>query len=258
MSTNYTLTYSEGVKGWTSFYSYYPEFILGMNQYLYTFKGGNLWRHNVSETRNNYYGEQGVSTITSVFNQEPTSQKLFKTIEQESNDSWDCTLRSDLGSGYMPATYFELKEGSYFSYIRRKSNDLNLALRSAQGIGSVASTTGALPFTVTLTYNFAVGSMVSIGDKVYSYNDPAAAVPLTEIGTITGISENRKTLTIDSQGNLPNGYVVTDGAYTLYIKESVAESYGTLGYFLEFTLENDSTSAVELFNVDSEVFKSNP
>ena len=46
MPENYTLTYSESVKGWPSFYSYYPDFILGMNQYLYTFKGGNLYRHN--------------------------------------------------------------------------------------------------------------------------------------------------------------------------------------------------------------------
>jgi hypothetical protein len=50
---NYTLTYSESSKGWPSFYSYHPEWIQGMNQYLYTFKGGNLYRHNVNDTRNN-------------------------------------------------------------------------------------------------------------------------------------------------------------------------------------------------------------
>ena len=52
---NYTVTYSESVKGWPSFYSYFPDFILGMNQYLYTFKGGNLYRHNNNERLNNYY-----------------------------------------------------------------------------------------------------------------------------------------------------------------------------------------------------------
>ena len=33
-----TITYSEDSKGFPSFYTYCPEFIKGMNQYLYTFK----------------------------------------------------------------------------------------------------------------------------------------------------------------------------------------------------------------------------
>jgi len=103
-----------------------------------------------------------------------------------------------------------------------------------------------------------LGSMISIGDTVFSYNDPAAVDPITEIGTITALSEDRKILTVDGSGNLPNGYSITDGTYTLYTKNSVAESYGTLGYYLEFTLKNTNSNSVELFNVDSEVFKSAP
>ena len=82
-ATDYTLTYSETVKGWPSFYSYMPEYIMGMNQYLYTFKGGNLYRHNTNTIRNRYYGVDYPSTMTSVFNQEPTTVKVFKTIEEK-------------------------------------------------------------------------------------------------------------------------------------------------------------------------------
>ncbi len=35
---NYTLSYSEGVQGWTSFFSFYPDWMIGMNNYFYTFK----------------------------------------------------------------------------------------------------------------------------------------------------------------------------------------------------------------------------
>ena len=49
-----TITYSEAVKGFPSFYSYIPDYIMGMNNYLYTFKGGNLYRHNTNNTRNNF------------------------------------------------------------------------------------------------------------------------------------------------------------------------------------------------------------
>jgi V8-like Glu-specific endopeptidase len=76
---NYTLTYNESVQGWPSFYSFAPEFIKGMNQYLYTFKGGNLYRHNVNESRNTFYGVQpaATSTITTVLNTDALTTKLY-------------------------------------------------------------------------------------------------------------------------------------------------------------------------------------
>jgi hypothetical protein len=44
----------------------------------------------------------------------------------------------------------------------------------------------------------------------------------------------------------------------MYIKSSVAESHGVLGHYCIFTLENNSTTKVELFAVESEVMKSYP
>lgn len=247
---SYTLTFSESVNGWPSFYSYEPDFILGMNQYLYTFKNGNLYRHNTNERRNNYYGLDYPSTITGVFNQEPTTTKVFKTIELESDDAWDCDVLSDLGTGFMPASYFVLKEGAYFAYIRRIEGSDNLELRSAQGIGTFSVTTGTGPAPITLTFNFSIDSILSVGDIAY-YNNAGV---IEEIGTITSISVDRKTITISN----PLILTAVPPSYILYVKNSVAESYGTLGYFLQFKLTNNNTQSVELFTVDSDVFKSNP
>tara|TARA_B100000768_G_scaffold172665_1_gene181150 strand:+ start:15974 stop:16729 length:756 start_codon:yes stop_codon:yes gene_type:complete len=247
---NYTLTYSESVNGWPSFYSYIPDFILGMNQYLYTFNNGKLYRHNTNDRRNSYYGVDYNSTITGVFNEDPTTTKVFKTIELESDDSWGCDLVSDLGTGSMNASYFVLKEGAYFAFIRRVAGSENLALRSAQGIGTFVSTTGVGPAAITLTFGFVIGSILSIGDTAY-YNNAGSIV---EIGEITSVSVDNKTITILNPviiGAVPASFI-------LFVKNSVAESYGTLGYFLQFKLTNSNTQAVELFTVDSDVFKSNP
>ena len=247
---NYTLTYSESVNGWPSFYSYFPEIALGMNQYLYSFKGGNLYRHNTNGLRNNYYGVSYESTITSVFNQMPTTSKVFKTIELESDDSWSCELVSDLGAGYMPDSYFVEKEGAFFAFIRRLEGVDNLALRSAQGVGTLSSTTGVGPAAITITFDFTINSIMSIGDVAFTNS----IIGPVEIGAITGISQDRKTITIAA----PTYAGTVPGSYILYVKNSVAESYGTLGYFLQFKLSNSNPSAVELFTVDSDVFKSNP
>ena len=62
-TTKYTLSYDNGIKGFPSFYSYFPDWMIGMNNYFYTFNKGNLYRHNVNEVRNNYYGVQYSSTL---------------------------------------------------------------------------------------------------------------------------------------------------------------------------------------------------
>jgi hypothetical protein len=261
MPENYTLTYSESVKGWPSFYSYYPDFILAMNQYLYTFKGGNLYRHNTGNVRNQYYGVNYPSTLTGVFNQEPTTVKVFKTIELESDDSWDINLTTDLGAGFMSNTDFVEKEGSYFAYIKRITGSKNLSLRSTQGVGRNLNSTGISPNPITIEFSSKVTSMISIGDDVYYSNfvgpNPNDFSDPLEIGPITEISSDRKTIVVNPTALTP-GLQVPVQAYILALKDPVAESYGTTGYFMEFKVTNNNTDAVELFTVDSEVFKSNP
>ena len=40
LTGNYTLTYSESSKGFPSFYSFVPDYMIGMNRFFYSFKGG--------------------------------------------------------------------------------------------------------------------------------------------------------------------------------------------------------------------------
>jgi len=251
---NYTLTFSESVKGWPSFYSYNPDIILGMNQYLYSFIGGSLYRHNTNERRNNYYGIDYDSSITGVFNQEPTTVKVFKTIELESNDSWDCSITTNLGSGFMDETYFEEKEGSWFAFVRRIGGSQDFKQRSTQGIGTYNTTSGASPGVITIVFNISISSIINYGDSVF-YKDN---IIIGEIGPITSISTDRKTITIDATNLLPTGSVVPVGAYIFTTKNSVAESYGATGYYMEFKLTNNNTNPIEIYSIDSDVFKSNP
>ena len=89
---NSTLTYSESAQGWVSFYSFYPDWMIGMNNYFYTFKGGDLYRHNVNESRNTFYGVFTPSLMMSVFNDAPLENKLFKTLNLVGDDAWSATL----------------------------------------------------------------------------------------------------------------------------------------------------------------------
>ena len=265
-----TVSYSESAKGFPSFYSFIPEYMIGMNSFFYSFSGGDLYRHNTNETRNRFYGENYSSTITSVFNPQPTqSIKLFKTMSYEStttsNDSsnaaWACTrLTTDLtdGSpGSMLRTYFEQKEGEWFSFLRNNSGTVNWKARSANGVGVCTAITSIAGNSTVIDFSVQTGSVVSIGDTLFGItinNGVAVGVPKLA-GVITAVTSTSITI-LDTPP--PNGAVPTVGQYIAYIKSAVAESHGARGYYMEFTLTNSSTVAVELFSVGSSVMKSNP
>jgi hypothetical protein len=271
---NYTLTYDDGVKGFPSFYTFYPDWMIGMNNYFYTFKGGNIYRHNTSEVRNNYYGVDYASILTGVFNDEPLQNKIFKTIALESDDSWTVSANSDQHTGnFIDADDFILKEGGYFGYLRAENSEpasiAQYPLRSANGIGSNVSVNTLSPNAVVVNFSInpfiSTGSILSIGDLLYTKNAFTNEVLL--IGEVTGkvedIQNNDNYLVVDTtitdSGGTPIGNTPPlTPIYYFFIKNGTAESHGILGHYNVFTLKNDNTKAVELFAVESEVMKSFP
>jgi hypothetical protein len=244
-----------------------------MNQYLYTFSGGNLWRHNTNETRNSFYGAASAeSSMTSVFNAEPMMNKLFKTIAYEGDHAWKAELVTELQTpGVIEAEYFEQKESDWFAFIRNSNspgttddNFANYDLRSVNGIGnSLTTVTGANTTIINFPLTTSIGTMITGadpstsqgGDAIY-YAAPGTTITPVFVGTVQSINVD-----------LPNGInnlvvsgtvAVPDVSFILYVKNQVAESHGVLGHYCVFTLTNDDTEAVELFAVKSEVMKSFP
>lgn len=256
----YTLSYSEGVAGWVSFYSYYPDWMIGMNQYFYTFKNGNLYRHNVNSNRNTFYGTFTPSTITSVFNIVPLENKLFKTLNLEGDAAWSAILKTDIqNSGYITDTWFEKKEQSYFAFIRNDTAG-ELLIRSTNGIGrsyQVNLAGDTIDFSINPLID--LGSIMSIGDYLY-FTIPPSVTPFLA-GEITQINRNYPAginqIVIDTSipGTTP---ITVANAFYFYTKNSVAESHGVVGHYCVFELTNSLTSKVELFAVESEVMKSFP
>ena len=251
--SNYTLTYSPGVEGWPSFYSYYPDFMIGMNQFFYTFKGGNLYRHNVNESRNTFYGAFTPSTVRGIINQSPIEKKVFKTIALESNAAWAATLTTDLESGFIDKSYFEEKEATFFAFIRGVGGSTpNLSLRSSQGVGVSTSVNAGTPASTVVTFDFNIDSMISIDDLVYEFN--TGFNELLFCGPVVSRTDNTLTINCSGLGKT----VPTSGEFLIYVKNQIAESHGLRGDYLDYTVTNNDNFAVELFAIRSDVFKSFP
>lgn len=269
---SYTLSYDSGVQGFPSFYSYNPEYMVGMNNYFYSFSGGNLYRHNTNTTRNRYYNVNYPSELQSVFNDEPLQNKLFKTINLEGDDSWGTTLISDQqDSGFILGSYYEEKEGSFYAFIRNSGSvpaQLDeYALRSLNGIGSTSLIT-VVGNTTTVDYptSLIIGNVISVGDMLYhSTPNPQLAGQVTAVNQNLPAGINQVVINTDGNTFIPSVSPVpttvpfpNNSTYTLYIKNAVAESHGILGHYSVFSLTNSNTSKVELFAVESEAMKSFP
>jgi len=232
-----TITYSDNTSGWTSFWNYYPDWMIGLSNVFYSWKDGSLYQHNLSNTRCVFYGTQVSSIVKTIFNEDPFTTKMFKSVSLDSTNPWTATLITDLDSGSIDSTEYIEKEGTWFGYARASSSTSNsLNLLSTQGVGSISTVSGA-----TATFGFNITTRLGVGDRLYVNN--------AFIGTIVSATATTITITGGVFTGLTGGYVRIE-------KNSIAESYGLRGYYMDIELEITSQSEVELFSVSSSLFKS--
>ena len=163
------MSFDEAVLGWTSFFDYNPEQVFSLGSNYYSVKSGKLWQHySPTALRNNLYGSQYDSSIEFVFNPNPSTSKVFKTVNYEGSNGWEVSsfnaarnfesndtskpvLSFDDGA-YVDPTYgvkvhagFDKKEGKYYA---------NLVNSSPATTGEVvfgASMTGVKGYYSTVT-----------------------------------------------------------------------------------------------------------
>jgi hypothetical protein len=113
-------------KVWTSRYSFVPEFMGKVGNSLLSFKNGKLYKHNVSDVYNNFYGIQYQREIRPAVNPKPGKNKIWTGIQiagesicaDESSTFRVMECSNDRGqSSYTRAKDFENKEGVYYAPI---------------------------------------------------------------------------------------------------------------------------------------------
>jgi len=257
----FTVTYSESVQGFPSFYSFIPEEMIGMNNRFFSFKGGELYIHNSDDVdRNNFYGEQFTSNVKLSVNDKVMDNKIFKTVNLEGTHPWDVLIESDIqDTGNIDSEWFVKTEGSFRAFVRNSGGDpigaADLPLRSMNGIGRASyfivgatSASPVFPLSVQL-------DNVSVGDTIYYAQDTDNYATTYKWGTVTAWVPNYgtqiMTLIIDNTAGNPNPTVVDPMVFA--VKNAVAESHGVLGHYGIIDITNDATEAIELLGVETEV-----
>ncbi len=185
-----TISFSEDVRGWTSFKSFIPESGLNISKNYFTVKEGKLYRHHDESTRNWFYekvdnnGDPIItkSTITAVMNEQPSLVKIFNTLNYEGSQSKIDEYVTDSGTSISnmelynleekPGWYVESietdkqkgsinefveKEGKWFNYMKGSVDDIKTSDLSFQGIGVITDIQLSSSSTIPRNNNYNTG-----------------------------------------------------------------------------------------------------
>jgi len=234
------ITHDERAEGWTSFHSFTPDMMVGMNNRFFSFKDGNLYIHHKGD-RNEYYGVQNKSKISTMVNEEPSSVKEMIALNLEGNQPWDAVITAYIDSpennisSSIATVEFIKKEGMWFAYTRRSEDATRFDSKYTYGIGRVTQVTGN-----TISYNGG-NSSLTVGDTIVRGD-------LTIIGTI--VSTGVQTITFAA----PPALSVND--FIIGMKDTRVEGASLRGYNFRIDMEIESPDKVELFAVNAKVIKS--
>jgi len=236
-----TITFSEKNKGWTGFYDYLPDAMCRLNNRFFMVKNGQLHLANDKDNpiRNNFFGVQYDSRITTVFNENPNDDKIFKTLVEQSNKPWSAVVKTNLTNSTLKKEEFTQRESRQFAHFRKSEDATNLKGGASQGVGVIISSSSTV-----ITFGN-VSPTVSIGDGLYQLNGGNEEL----IGTIT--AKSNTTITVNAITTTPvNGY------FCFSKKNIRIEGAELRGYFMEVELTNDDVDKVELFGIEANAVKS--
>ena len=192
----FTVAYKHRKGIWSSKYSFKPTMYVNINNELYSFfdtSSGVMWKHNVNDTRNNFYGTQYDSVIEVVSNRNPSMVKVYEAIGIEGGGTWSGKLTTSDQSTTIGTSDFDTREGHRYAMIYRdtlKSTGHQIYLGKVDSVSTdkVTFTTpiNRLPFVVGDILKTASGStLTGTGMEISGITDRKTIQCTTNI---TGIS----------------------------------------------------------------------
>jgi hypothetical protein len=252
VSEGFTAAYNVDGPVWNTLYSYRPERIVCIDDILYTFKGGTMYKHTSASNRATYYGsaDGAVVEVVAAFN--PSMVKSYESISLEGTAAWDTTITNTDQSATIADTDYDQRERNWYAYIPRDSsaNTGGSTITALSGtsevfaLGAVASVSGSdIVFTSDISYiTFPVGAdlykvsgstLISITNTIASVSN---GTTITCASAVAGVSAADEIVAI------ANGAIEGDQMRD---------------YYAQIRLVNDSTDEVELYAVNAVFAKSN-
>jgi hypothetical protein len=250
---NDTIAYDMEDKVWNTRYSFKPEAYEHLDNYLYTFKNGSMYRHTeeAPAQRNTFYGSESASSIKliSAFNNSMIKTAEAFSIEGNSPWSFKFSVSGQTARETMTVDNLSLREGMYYASVPRLNANSTNAVSNRAVIGYVTAT-GTWASGVTLTLgnrittpfqvsgNSFIGVFTSGGTPTTIYNGTNGYATVQASGTNTILL-----------GNATGSVVASVPTGTILVADSQASIDGdpVRGPFFIIDLTKTGTSPIEAY-----------
>lgn len=176
--TGVTIAYNKQKGGWTSYYSFVPEYYGRVRDYVVSFKDGNLWVHDRNTDSKNFYGVQYNRQLTYISNKDFPKVKDYKAISVNGIGANSCpTIRILPFQGYLAgmlsslsARFFQTLEGVQYAYFQKDKLSPGFGGNQLQALINGRNLKGQV-IEVTLENTDTAKSIIYSSDIVYFYSE---------------------------------------------------------------------------------------
>ena len=232
-----SIVYSAGLGKFTSFVDYTSDFYGTLGNRFLQIRGNQVYEAEANALYSNFYGTQGESYIKGVFNQAPTSRKVFNSIGIDATQSPSATLSTIDQEVAIPTGAFALKEGVYYSSVPREEGTSQFI-----SLGEVASEADP-----SITFVNKVNRLpFRMGGDVYKL----VGGTLTDLAAVNVSSvTSARVLEMTNAGSVAAGDV-------LAVKGDAVDGDPLRGAYAEVKVVFSTTSALELFALSAHTSES--
>jgi len=250
--SGFTTAYNTDSSVWNTRYSYNPENITCIDDVLYTFKNGTMYKHHDGVNRATYYGSADGSVVEVVAAFNPSMVKSYEAISLEGTAAWDTTITNTDQSSSIADTDYEQRERNWYAYIPRDSS-------ANTGTTTITSLSGSSEI-------FALGAVSSVSGSDIVFTSDISYITFPIGASLYKVSGSTLVSITNTIASVSNGTTITCASAVAGISaadEIVAIANGAIegdqmrDYYAQIRLTNDSTSEVELYAVNAVFAKSN-
>lgn len=115
-----SLVYSVGLEKFTTFVDYTGTFYGTLGNRFFQVRDNQVWEAEQNSIYGSFFGLQYDAYIEAVFNQDPTSRKVYNAIGVDATANPSATITTIDQEVSMPEGLFSLKEGVYYGHVPRE------------------------------------------------------------------------------------------------------------------------------------------
>ena len=244
-STGETVAWSTTKQLWLTFYSFVAEDYAHLHDRFFSFKDGQIWRHNNNAVYNNFHSTQYTSKATLVSKGNPSMVKVYDAISFEGDQPWKTTVsNSDQTTSEMAVVEFNEKENMWYRVMPKDETSGVLNTSHKIVLGEVTAIDGD-----KITFSSRISNLpFGIGDTLFKLEASSETSLSLTISSVSGRKEVTANATV-------TGLVVGDTV--MAVSDDQINGDNIRDYYAQIDLELEKKTAVELYAVNMSYTPSN-